>query len=75
MSLLSEVETGLEIALEWDLSLEVLSSSASKRNCSGLLSLERTQKPRRPTLASVQQVVDDDGAWCSSTKRTLFTRE
>ena len=76
VSPVSEVDTGLEPAVEKDLSLEVGSKSAQKRDSSGLLSHERSsKKPRRPVLASVQQVVDEEGAGASSLKRTLFTRE
>ena len=76
VSPVSEVDTALEPTFEKELSLEVAPTSARKRDSSALLSLERIpKKPRRPTLASVQQVVDEDIAGASSLKRTLFTRE
>ena len=47
-----------------------------KRVSSELTTLERIpKKPRRPTLASVQQVIDEDGFGSSSQKCALMTRE
>ena len=54
VSPLFEVETGPEPAFGKDLPMEVVSTSARKRDSSGLLSLDRIpKKPRRPSLASV----------------------
>ena len=47
-----------------------------KRVSSELAFPERIpKKPKRPTLASVQQVIDEDGFGSSSQKRALMTRE
>ena len=75
VSPLSVGEAGLDPTEVKDPPDEV-SRSSRKRLSSEIVSLEKIPKKiRRPKLASVQQVIDDDGAGGSSHKRALMTRE
>ena len=76
VSPLSEVEAELEPSLVQEIPLELMATSARKRVSSLLLSPERIPKrTKRSTLASVQQVVDEEVPGAPSSKRTLLTRE
>ena len=76
LSPLSEGDVGLESTELKDPVLEDTTRPPRKRVSSELTTLERIpKKPRRPTLASVQQVIDEDGFGSSSQKRALMTRE
>ena len=76
VSPLSEGEAALEPAVLRVPLHEEVSRSPRKRPSSELVPLEKiSKKPKRPTFASVQQIIDGDGIGGSSQKRALMTRE
>ena len=76
LSPLSEGDVELESTELKDPVLEESTRPPRKRVSSELTTLERIpKKSRRPTLASVQQVIDEDGFGSSSQKHALMTRE
>ena len=73
---MSEGDTVLDTSEVKDASSVEVLRSPRKRLSSELVSPVKTpKKQRRPTLASVQQVIDEDGVGGSSQKRALMTRE
>ena len=76
VSPLSEGDVGLDTSEVKVVPLEDVLRSPRKRLSSELVSpVKIPKKQRRPTLVSVQQVVDEDGVGGSSQKRALMTRE
>ena len=76
VSPLSEGDTGLDTSEVKDASLVEVLRCPRKLLCSELVSAVKTpKKQRRPTLASVQQVIDENCVGGSSQRRALMTRE